>query len=541
MRRNHTATKVGAALLAVPLALAVSAWSGASASTTASTPAKPTGAAAVKTNFKAFGASRAWTAPNADPQNTRSIASSITKDNVASLKPAWTVDLKGQGYFGSMVCNPVFSPDGKHVYLQDLSSNVFAVNVASGQVEWEYDVPPADSNGLGPNGVTYYQGKVYGETNLDAFALDATTGAKVWETKNLAEAEGQGFNIQPQVTDGKVYLSTSGQLHGGKAFALDADTGKIIWKFEETKDPNERELGGIPGTGGAWNAPGIGPKGDVLFGIANPYRTIADAIERPTKLLYNDSVVSLDAKSGKLNWYFQAVPNDFHDWDMHISPIYVRQTGVRPMVLGSGKMGYVYAVNPQTGQLIWKTKVGVHNGHDDEGQLALEGKLAYPALPHTYFPGSFGGVQTNMAVADGLVYVPIVNGASTYTAYDQPFPEFPENMTGELLAIDLKTGKIVWDNKLAGPAFGAATVSNGVVYTTELAGYVHAYEARTGKELWQAKLPAGSNAPIAITGNYLIVPAGFPQEEGQVAQLVAYKLGHTGTVTHSALVAPGHK
>ncbi|HST48816.1 PQQ-binding-like beta-propeller repeat protein [Jatrophihabitans sp.] len=530
MTRKHTATKVGAALLALPLALAVSAFGGGnSSSATAKAQTKSAGNA-TKISFKPGSSSQAWTGPNADPQNTRSIASGITKQNVASLKPAWTVDLKGQGYFGSMVCNPVFSPNGKHVYLQDLSSDVFAVNVESGQVEWEYDVPAEDSNGLGPNGVTYYDGKVYGETNLDAFALDATTGQKVWETKNLAEVTGQGFNMQPQVYDGKVYLSTSGQLHGGVAYALDADTGKVLWEFQETKDPAERELGGIPGTGGAWNAPGIGPNGDVLFGIANPYRTIEDAIERPTRLLYNDSTVSLDPDTGKLNWYFQAVPNDFHDWDMHISPIYVKQTGVgvRPMILGSGKMGYVYAMNPQNGKLIWKTKVGIHNGHDNESELALEGKLAYPSLPHTFFPGSFGGVQTNMAVSDGLVFVPVVNGSSTYTAYDQPFPEFPENMTGELLAIDLKTGKIVWDNKLSSAAFGSATVSNGIVYATELSGYVRAYDAKTGKELWQAKLPAGSNAPIAITGDYLIVPAGFPQEEGQTAQLVAYKVGNTG-------------
>ncbi len=537
MKRKLTANKGGAALLlAGLLALPVSACSGGTSSKAIAKAdgMKPAAVEAAKFNVPAKGVTKAWSLPNADLQNTRSIASGITKKNVASLKPAWTIDLKGTGYFGSMICNPVFSPDGKSVYVQDLSNDVFGVDVESGKVLWEYDVPASASNGLGPNGVTYYQGKLYGETNRDAFALDAKTGKRVWVTPNLAEEAGQGFNIQPQANNGKIFISTSGQLHGGVAYALDARTGKVLWKFEETKNPDERELGGEAGTGGAWNAAGIGPKGDVLFGIANPYRSIEQAIEHPTKLLYNDSTVSLNPDTGKLNWYFQAIPNDFQDWDMHISPIYVKQPSVRPMILGSGKMGFVYALNPQTGKLIWKTSVGVHNGHDNDSQLALEGKFKYPPLPYTFFPGTLGGVETNMAVADGMVFVPVTNGSSTLNSYQETIPSFPQGGNGELVAINLKTGKIVWDHKLATPLYGDATVSNGIVYATEFAGNVMAFDAKTGKELWKAKLPAGSNSPIAITGDYLIVPAGFPMEDGQTAQLVAYKVGYTGQPVRSA-------
>jgi outer membrane protein assembly factor BamB len=541
VKRTRTATKTGAALLlALQLALAVSACGGGSSSseTAQAEKTKPAGEQAAKIDFAAGGSSEAWSLPNADLQNTRSIESGITTENVASLKPAWTVDLKGTGYFGSMSANPVFSPDGRSVYLQDLSNDVFAVNVESGEIEWEYDVPAGASNGLGPNGVTYYKGNLYGETNAAAFALSAKTGEKVWETPNLAEKTGQGFNIQPQVDDGKVFLSTSGQLHGGIAYALDARTGKVLWKFEETKNKEEREVGGEAGTGGAWNAPAIGPKGEVLFGIANPYRSIEQAIEHPTKLLYNDSTVSLNPKTGKLNWYFQAIPNDFQDWDMHISPIYVAGHG-RPMVLASGKMGFVYALNPKTGRLLWKTKVGIHNGHDNDSQLALEGNFEYPPLPYTFYPGTLGGVETNMAVSEGMVFVPVTNGSSSLTTYQQTIPTFPENGTGELVAIDLKTGKIVWDHTLPSPLYGDATVSNGIVYATEFAGNVMAFEAKTGKELWKAKLPAGSNSPIAITGKYLVVPAGYPLKEGQTAQLVAYKVGYTGEPVKSVLAATG--
>src|ERR1700761_4885122 len=251
------------------------------------------------------GSTEAWSLPNVNIQNTRSIESDINTSNVSTLKPAWAVTLQGAGTFGTFAANPVFSPDGKSVYLQDLSNDVFAVNLESGEIEWEYDVPASATNQEGPNGVSFYEGDLYGETNTAAFALSAETGEKVWETPNLAEKKGQGFNIQPQPYEGKIFLSTSGQLKGGIAYALDAKSGKVLWEFQETKEQKDKEAGGELGTGGAWNSPAIGPEGEIFYGIANPYRSIETAIKEPTKLLYNNSTVSLDQETGKLNWYMQ--------------------------------------------------------------------------------------------------------------------------------------------------------------------------------------------------------------------------------------------
>ena len=138
-------------------------------------------------------------------------------------------------------------------------------------------------NGEGPNGLALAGGVLYGEMPSYAFALSAATGKQLWRTPNLAEKQGQGFNMAPQVHNGRVYLSTSGQLHGGVAYALDASTGKIVWRFQETKNPAERTAGGALGSGGAWNTPAIGQDGTVYFGIANPYRSIDQAINTPTE------------------------------------------------------------------------------------------------------------------------------------------------------------------------------------------------------------------------------------------------------------------
>ena len=117
--------------------------------------------------------------------------------------------------------------------------------------------------------------------------------------------------------------------------------------------------------------PLVNRDGSVTFGVGNPYQSVASAISTPSRLLYTDSVVNLDVATGKLRWYYQAVPDDFKDFDMQASPISASINGV-PAVIDAGKMGYVYAMDARTGTLIWKTPVGEHNGHDNDSLEALE-------------------------------------------------------------------------------------------------------------------------------------------------------------------------
>lgn len=543
--RGRKPTSAGALLVfALLLTVVVAACGGGGSSSSSSTieETTTTGEETTSVAEEEGGETEAWTLPNVNVQNTRSVKSDVNVENASTLKPAWQINLSGAGVFGIFAANPVFSPDSKTVYLQNLNNDVFAVNLESGEIEWEYDFPGSATNQVGPNGVAYYEGDLYGETNTAAFALSAETGKKVWETANLAEVKGQGFNIQPQPYEGKIFLSTSGQLKGGIAYALDAKTGEVLWEFEETKEKEDREAGGELGTGGAWDAPAIGPGGEVFFGIGNPYRSIETAIKEPSKLLYNDSTVSLDQETGKLNWYYQGVANDFHDYDMDASPIYVEETK-EPMVIDAGKMGYVYSMNPETGKLNWKTPVGIHNGHDYDSQLALEGKFKKPKLPYTYYPGFLGGVETNMAVAEGMAFVPINDLPSTFKTLSEPAAtsEPPSTGKGELVAVDLETGEIAWETKLPSSAYGDATYSEGVVFTTLFDGEIVAVEAATGKELWKAQMPAGSNAPVAIDGEYVITAAGYPEGKGAQAAVVAYKLGATGKPAEAKLVAEGPK
>ena len=474
-------------------------------------------------------AGAAWPDPNGDLANTRDATSStISAANVSKLQQAWSLKLTGTAAkavqaYGSLTAAPIVI--GGVVYIQDLHSDVYAISLATGKLRWEYRCDQPELSGPGPNGVAVANGRVYGLTPTAAFALDASTGRPAWTDAHLLHA-GQGtFGIQPAVANGRVYLGSqygSGP-GGGVLMALDATTGAKLWTFNTVTgpEPGVRSLG--LGAGGVWETPLVSSDGSVTFGIGNPYQSPAQAIAHPARILYTDSDVNLDATTGKLRWYYQGVPDDFKDYDMQTSPI-ATSVGHSAVVIGSGKMGIVYEMNAKTGQLLWKTPVGEHNGHDDDGQLALNHQLKITA-PYTIAPGSFGGVLTNLASAGNTVYVATMDLPLTYPNLKLPTASKPAGPPrGELEALSLATGKVQWDTKLPTLPVGAATVSKNLVFTTLYNGVLVAINRATGAIVNRTMLPASTNAPIAIAGDTVIVPAGDPSVKAPRggAQVVAY-------------------
>ena len=476
-----------------------------------------------------------WPYANGNLANTRvAIGSSISVANVSKLKEKWSYALKGKAAkndagTGTLAANPIVVKGV--VYIQDLRCDVFALSLATGKLIWEYAVNKPEKSGPGPNGVAVIDGTVYGASPTAVFALRATTGKRIWIDKELL-TKGQGtFGIQPQVANGTVYLASqygSGP-GGGVLVALKASDGTLLWRFNTVRHQDKGvEAVGV-GSGGAWETPLVGTDGTVTFGIGNPYQTAANAIAHPSKQLFTDSDVNLNAATGKLNWYYQGVPNDFKDYDMQVSPISASANGI-PVVLGGGKMGYVYEMNAVTGSLIWKTPVGKHNGHDNDSLKALNHELKLSA-PYTILPGSIGGILTNMAAENNSVYLATINISITATSLTEPLGNKSGKQSGDVEALNLTTGKVEWSTPVKGIPCGAATVSNNLIFTTTLEGDSKRVESRllalnrsTGAIVFELKLPETTNAPIAIAGNTVIVPAGGPRAPGQsgVSQIVAY-------------------
>jgi alcohol dehydrogenase (cytochrome c) len=480
-------------------------------------------------NPKAPRPAGSWPYPNGDLANTRVAAGSmISSANVSGLRQAWTFKLTGSAIasapgFGSLAATPIVVSGV--VYMQDLDANVYALSLATGKLKWEYQVNSPEKSGPGPDGVAVVGGIVYGDTSTTVFALSASTGKVVWTNTRLL-GSGQGaFEIQPQVAGGRVYLASAYGLGrtGGVLFALNAATGRLLWRFDTLLSADRGVHGTGIGSGGAWETPLVGSDGSVTFGIGNPYQSAASAIAHPSAQLYTDSDVNLDAATGKLRWYYQGLANDFMDHDMQASPIAATVNGV-PAIIGSGKLGVVFAMNARTGQLIWKTPVGEHSGSDAYPAEALAHTLKLTA-PYRILPGSLGGVLTNMSAAGGSVYVATVDLPFTLAKMSYPLGSPDGDGTGEIEALSLATGRVEWDTKVPAMPLGATTVSNDLVFTTLYNGVLIALDRSTGAIVYRHTLPTSANAPLAIAGNAVLVPAGGSSilgPKGGSPQLVAY-------------------
>jgi outer membrane protein assembly factor BamB len=468
--------------------------------------------------------------PNGDLVNTRSVKGPISTENVKELEVAWTLEIEGEGAFGSYASSPI-AGEGV-IYSQDLASNVQAIDQESGEVLWQksYAAPS-----LGPNGLVVQDGRVYGTTPTNAFALDQESGKQVWTTE-LTTNPTEGIDLAPGYYEGMVYASTvpvnAGSLYeGGGAgilWALDGKTGKKEWSW----DTVPKGLWGNPKVnsgGGVWYTPAFDGKGAMYFGVGNPAPFPGSPEDpwgssRPGPNLYTNSIVKMNAKTGKMQWYFQLTPHDIYDWDLQGPPMLV-QAGNRELVLAAGKSGVVIALDPKNGKLVWKRPVGKHNGHDDDGLLAMRGEYDELKTPFTVYPGALGGVIAPMSTDGETVFAPVVNSPATMTSGSEK-TEGGGETSGEIVALDVATGKVKWSYEFPGaPAYGATTVVNDLVFATTFDGKVSAFDTSSGRLAWEATLPAGANAGVMIEGDTVIAPAGLPQAEGQTAQLVAYRLG----------------
>jgi outer membrane protein assembly factor BamB len=465
--------------------------------------------------------------PEVDPANTRQVSGPIDSSNVTELASAWATPISAESNFGSYASTPVI--DKGVIYSQDLESNVQALNLDTGEALWTKSYEQPD---YGPNGVVVAGGMVFGATPTAAFALDQKTGKQLWSTK-LVRNKHEGINMAPGYHDGTVYVSTvpvnaEESYEGGGAgilWALSAKSGKKLWHFNTVPD----SLWGDPSVnsgGGVWYPPAFDSKGSMYFGVGNPAPFPGTSehpwgSSRPGPNLYTDSLVKLDAKSGKLQWYHQVTPHDIYDWDFQGPPMLV-EAGGRELVVAAGKSGIVLAADAESGKVVWQKAVGKHNGHDDDGLLAMQGATSKIKMG-TVYPGTLGGVIAPMSTDGSSVFVPVVNLPVTLVSGSKI--EEGGTPAGEIVALDLATGAVKWKETLGTPAFGATTVVNDVVFATTYEGSISALAAKTGQVLWREKLPAGTNSGVSVHADTVVAPAGLAAAEGQSPQIVAYRLG----------------
>ena len=238
--------------------------------------------------------------------------------------------------------------------------------------------------------------------------------------------------------------------------------------------------------------------------------------------------LALDPNQGKPLWYRNINPHDLIDHDSQETPVLadVDDNGTtRKLVFTGGKHGYVVGLNDESGDEVWRTAVGRHQNDD---------LLELPAEPVEVFPGILGGINAPMAYAGGKVFVATLNSSSPWSATTFGYaPDAITSATSNVVAINALTGEIVWDVEtgVAGPG---PTIATDVLFTGGLDGIVRAFGTDDGTLLWSYQPSAGLNAPYAIAGDMLLVPAGSfiaPSSDTQgepptvAASVIAFRLG----------------
>jgi quinohemoprotein ethanol dehydrogenase len=292
----------------------------------------------------------------------------IDRSNVAQLKGVWRTHLNGSGvgpqYSGA--AQPIVH-DGV-VYLITGANDVFALDIKTGAIKWQYaaHLDPkitAVCCGWTNRGVGLGDGKVFfGALDGRLVALDMRTGLEAWSVQ--AERWQAGFSLTsaPLYYDGMVITGVSGAELGvrGRVKAYDARNGKLLWTFYTVPGPGEPGHDSWPqengvwkkGGGTVWQTPAVDRElGLLYFSTGNPGPDFNGAV-RAGDNLYTASIVAIEARTGKYRWHFQEVHHDLWDYDAPNPVVLFDATigGVARKGLAQvGKTGWAYILDRVTG------------------------------------------------------------------------------------------------------------------------------------------------------------------------------------------------
>lgn len=490
-----------------------------------------------------------WTTYGGDQWNSRySGLNKITAANVATLVPR-RIYQTGIAKLGSFENTPIVA--NGVMYVTTPYNSAMAYDLRTNKELWRYEHKLGTTiYCCGPNnrGVGIHGPHVYmGTLDSRLVALDGKTGAVVWDIEVADPTFGYSITHAPLVIDNNVIVGVSGGEYGirGHVTAYDAVSGKQVWRWysipapkgdptfdavapngwwgtwtpktpdgadlhrdiaKEKADSAKNADAWTRGGGGVWMTPAYDPESKTIYvAVGNPSPDL-DGTIRPGDNLYTDAIVAIDATNGKTKWYYQTVPHDVWDLDA-VSPPIVTRLGGTKVVVHAGKTGWVYVVDAATGKLVRRSDAFV----PQENMFALPtGGQGTRMLP-----GANGGAEWSPMSIDptlNYAYVAALHQPMWYRTNYAPwekgrlwlgsaFVAIPgEEQYGLLSAINLNTGKIAWQNKVAQPMMGGTlSTAGGLTFTGEGNGAFNAYDSKSGKLLWQFNAGSGCNsAPMTF-------------------------------------------
>jgi PQQ-dependent dehydrogenase (methanol/ethanol family) len=440
----------------------------------------------------------------------------IDRGNVAQLKSVCTYTLPE---VSALQTGPIVVAGAMYFTTETRSYAIDAANCAE---KWRVERPVEKPSSLGVHrGFAYLDGRLYrGTADGHVLALDAADGHTLWDREIDARVPGLTMPMAPIAANGLVFIGHAGGDQTGvtgHVYAFDANDGHVVWRFDVVPDePSVRatwpNADRYPVTGGAfWTSFTLDTEHGVLYVPAGNPAPDFDAEARGGDNLYTNSIIALDAATGRMLGYNQLVKRDAHDWDVNSPPALATTAAGRAIVASANKDGLLSVLD--RGQMAMVAK--------STADLAARLPLLYQAptttrenidvplsraAPVRFCPGILGGNEWNGAAFDpGLnaLFTGSVDWCASVQLQKEPVVPAageiwfgntdpasiqgpPDEAKGWVTAFDADTGAVRW--KFAAPApvlAGVTPTAGGLVFSADLKGTLRAFNAETGEVLWQ--------------------------------------------------------
>jgi alcohol dehydrogenase (cytochrome c) len=478
-----------------------------------------------------------WITINKDYSSQRYVdLDQITPRNVDQLKEVCEIQLNEPVYFNSGIVKV-----GRTLYTTTFDAT-YAFDAVTCDLRWREVVKfERTIAGLSNRGVGYLDGKIFrGTADGRLIALDANTGHPVstWPEDGVEAADpklAESFVSAPIAWQGRVFIGIGVSDNGvaGRLMAFDADTGKELWRFQTTVAmPGEEPP---KAGGGLWATYSLDPKtGEVFAGIANPYPDYGRQTDAPGSIAFTNSVISVDAATGRLNWHYQAVPKDEHDWDLAPAPMLYRTSkgrqdddddggkGGKSMVAITGKSGRVYGIDRSARIPVFNSPATTVD--NDDVPLNSDWMRVCPGLQGgamftgtAYHPGTgtlFVGMNDHCAWYITNKDIPGTRGA---VIKDWPAAAKGEAPTGWITAIDGKSGQVLWQYQAESQVMaGLVPTKSGLLLGGDTHGNLLIFNAKNGRLLRSIDTGGALNSGLisyAVAGEqYVAAAAGGASE-----------------------------
>lgn len=471
-----------------------------------------------------------WTTFNGDYSGERSSTlTQIRPANVDRLREQWVYRITDAGAQRGMPapvikCTPLLVDGVLYITIPD---HVWAVDARTGKELWHYVWRDQGGHLVGQRGVALWKRTVFFETPDNwLIALRADTGQEVWR-KNYADARMQYFSTSaPLVVRDHVIVGVGGDAMDMPGFldAFDPQSGGLQWKWWSTPrkgDPALRtwpnEAASDHGGGMTWMPGTYDPALNLLYWPTGNTNPVFAGQGRPGANLWTESIVALDADTGKLRWYFQVSPHDTHDFDNTTAPVLfdaVVDGKPRKLLAQAARNGFFVTLDRITGRyLVMKPYVPL----DYSSGLSPQGEPIPIADKDPSAGGSINIVNATNWEAPawngktGLFYVNSVEGKAIYYLTDDSARPSGYGGTIEgightqrvLQAIDPLTGRTVWkhvypnlNNAPATVGPSILTTASDLVITGDDQRNLILYAADSGRVLWHHEIGANESGGV---------------------------------------------